>query len=356
MIPAHSPELPHWMPFVNTSGQVIPGGAVLEPAGGYDSAGRMLVRQCTVSNSYAIYFASPMGCDADSGGEAVDDKPGGVCRPAWPMTAAAVAPADLASYTYPVSAGSKAGDWYLRLGQTGFRFVDPLMDGLANAIPTPVAPTVPTSGSGSSGSGASGSGGGSGTFRGYVYRDICVNGILQQWRAEEWSDHMTPYVYLMDNGCCGCGPTPISGSGSSGSSGSGGGTLPPVTTAYQACCARSLSATMIATISGGYGSITMTWTPSLPAPYNAYGTSGWLGTKTICGGTFGLALVGVNNSSGTICTLINDTSAISGGYTANLFSSPSCGSPFTISATVMNGSSISGCPGLNGQSITIVEM
>lgn len=255
-----SPAAPTWLPFLNTTAMPIPGGAVLEPAGGYDSNGRIRVRQCTVSNSYAIYFAGPEGCPAGSFGGGDDSQPGGMCRTAWPMTAAAIAPADQASYTYPVAAGSKAGDWYLRLGQTGFQFVDPIMAGMANAIPTPGAPTVPASGSSSSGSVAAGSGGGSsGTFIGYVYRDICTNGVLQQWRAQLWTTGMTPYVYLFDNGCCACPPVNGGGSGSgssgSGSTGSGSGSTVTVS-----CCANALPTTLTVTISGtGGGSFPMTY-------------------------------------------------------------------------------------------------
>jgi hypothetical protein len=136
---SHSPANPEWLPFVNVTEETIPGGAVVEPAGGYDALGRIRARKCTVNNSYAVYFNSPMAVAAGSPGLPDEEKPGGLCRAAWPLAAAAVHPSDLATYAPRVAAGTKSGDWYLRLDQKGFLFVDQLMDGTANAMPDPVA-------------------------------------------------------------------------------------------------------------------------------------------------------------------------------------------------------------------------
>jgi hypothetical protein len=159
-IPTH----PAWLQFVNVSDppETIPAGAVVEPAGGYDRLGRVRVRQCTADGSLAVYFNSPMAVEAGSPGLPDEAKPGGLCRPAFPLGAAAVHPEDLEAFAPPVAAGARAGDWFLRLAGKGFRFLDPPADGLANVLPDPVTedqadpfPQCAEAGSGS-GSGADG--------------------------------------------------------------------------------------------------------------------------------------------------------------------------------------------------------
>lgn len=136
---SHAPASPEWLPFVNITEETIPGGAVVEPAGGYDTLGRIRVRKCTTDDSFAVYFNSPMAVAAGSPTLPDEEKPGGLCRTAWPLAAAAVHPDDLAGYAPRVASGTKSGDWYLRLGQSGFLFLDDLVDGVANAMPDPVA-------------------------------------------------------------------------------------------------------------------------------------------------------------------------------------------------------------------------
>lgn len=234
---SHTPASPEWLPFVNTTEEVIPGGAVLEPAGGYDSKGRIRVRKCTADDSLLVFFNGPMSVESASMGDPDKDKPGGLCRSPWPMAAAAVHGDDLAGYTYPANAGAKAGDWFLRLSRTGFKFLDQLADGTANVVPVPVAGGGGGGGGGGSGdTGSGGSGNGLGRFVGYHYRSRCVNGVLQLWRSEQWysttlGPTMTPYTYQYDDGCCEC-----SGGGTGSGSGSGSGdfvdcaSIPPTLT------------------------------------------------------------------------------------------------------------------------------
>jgi hypothetical protein len=137
-----------WIPFVNITDEEIPAGAVLEPAGGFDSIGRMRVRKCTRDNSLLVFFNSPHPVEAASPGENSDaNKPGGACRPPWPATAAAVHPDDISTYALDQAAGTEADGWYLRTGNTGFQWIGDLVDGIAFAVPT-------AEGSGGGGGGA----------------------------------------------------------------------------------------------------------------------------------------------------------------------------------------------------------
>lgn len=132
------PASPEWLPFLNTTTEVIPAGAVLEPAGGYDATGRIRVRKCTAANVLGVFFNGPMAVEAaSSGGTPDEDKPGGLCRTAGPLTAVAIHPDDVDALAVPVAVGTVAGDWYLRVGGSGFRVIDPPADGLANAVPDP---------------------------------------------------------------------------------------------------------------------------------------------------------------------------------------------------------------------------
>ena len=107
---------------VNASAGVIPRYAVVEPTGGVDVDGNIQVGKPTRANGVAVLFNGPVSVPV-----------GGVFS-AWPPTPAAVAgvslgdggadPGDL-----PLAAGAamgtRAGDWFLRAGQSGFRSVAP---------------------------------------------------------------------------------------------------------------------------------------------------------------------------------------------------------------------------------------
>jgi hypothetical protein len=124
---------PQWVSFVNTTTEEIPGGAVLEPAGGTDARGRLRVRKCTRDNSLSVMFNSPATVATASGPE--EDKPGGVCRPAWPAIAAAIKPEEVSAYATDTQAGTVSGSWYLSTEGYGFRWVGAEIGGIAFAIP-----------------------------------------------------------------------------------------------------------------------------------------------------------------------------------------------------------------------------
>ena len=117
---------------VNQSGATVPAYAAVEPTGGVDADGRLQVVKPTRSNSVAVLFNGPLTVAA-----------GGLFGAA-PPTPAAVAgvsvgdggadPGDL-----PLAAGAamgtRAGDWFLRAGQAGFRAVAPPTLGAVQVIP-----------------------------------------------------------------------------------------------------------------------------------------------------------------------------------------------------------------------------
>ena len=120
---------------VNASGAEVPRYAAVEPTGGVDADGRLQVAKATRSNSVAVLFNGPTPV------------PDGGRFDAWPPTPAAVAgvsvgdggadPGDL-----PLAAGAamgtRAGDWFLRAGQAGFRAVAPPTLGAVQVVTDPV--------------------------------------------------------------------------------------------------------------------------------------------------------------------------------------------------------------------------
>lgn len=115
-------------PFSNTTGGTIPAGAALVPAG-IDANGLMLVGQPTADSSMFVVFNGPADVPAGATGVAFDWTAGDV-----PV---GVNAAD-APYTTANTFGTKAGDWLLRKGKTGFRVVTDTIQGIANAMPDPL--------------------------------------------------------------------------------------------------------------------------------------------------------------------------------------------------------------------------
>jgi hypothetical protein len=135
------------IPFVNITTEEIPGGAVLEPAGGYDANGRMRMQKCTRDANMNVWFNSPMPVPYSSGGLADEAKEGGYCHAAWPMAAAAIHPddaAESAAATFGLPCGTRAGDWFLRLSSRGFRWVGSDLHGMAQIVADPSADRVRT--------------------------------------------------------------------------------------------------------------------------------------------------------------------------------------------------------------------
>lgn len=137
----------------NSTAEVIPPGAAVEPTGQVDSDGRIVVRKPTVNDSLAVLINGPARIVAGGVGQAYSP---------YPACVFAVAPAD--SPGDRASVGVKTGDWFLRTGRKGFMTIGGLdSHRFMNAVPNPLTACClpdPGSGSGTSGSGSGDSGSG----------------------------------------------------------------------------------------------------------------------------------------------------------------------------------------------------
>lgn len=127
-----------------------------------------------------------------------------------------------------------------------------------------------------SASGSSGAGGATRLVGSGVSDVLCVGGVVQVWKRDEFQDQFgrvtqgaSHFAYAA--GCCECGGSGSSsgsGSGGSGSGGGGGTTIPT------ACCPDpfGIPTTIYLTLSGGNGVVTMAFDS---------GSNKWVGDKVI---------------------------------------------------------------------------
>lgn len=115
----------------NLTAEVAPPGCVLEVAGPIDQDGTIHVRKPTLSNGVRFYFNGFAAIPASAGGVFSV----GEAFPIFPRAVAGVVAAD--GLTGLVAVGTKAGDWYLRSGQTGFFVVGTPSHNFANVMPEP---------------------------------------------------------------------------------------------------------------------------------------------------------------------------------------------------------------------------
>lgn len=208
--------------------------------------------------------------------------------------------------------------------------------------------TSGTSGGGSPTSGTSG--GGAVPITTLVNASCSPSGSGTRFYTQTWDYSTTPPTFVsngyFDVGCCGCGST-----GSTASGGSSGGSSPTsgssgmVTTGQQSCCPRAMCPTMSVTLGGGYGLFPLYWNASDTT--NGYTTGAWLGSSTVCG-------------SGTVITVwvsaaCNVIVQVGTQRATEFALSVTCGPPYVASGTVLNGATVTACPGLTGQTITIRE-
>lgn len=126
--------------FVNHSGEEIPPGAVMEPDGTRDDEGRIGVVKPRADNLTAVIFngnvAIPPGANDGYGYTYYadgDEKPG---QGFSPFPFAVIAPhADDLPLPTGTQLGTAAGDWFLRVGGTGFLAVTDVRNGQVTVIP-----------------------------------------------------------------------------------------------------------------------------------------------------------------------------------------------------------------------------
>lgn len=126
----------------NTSAEVAPPGCVLELAGAVDADGTISVRKPTLSNSSRFLVNGLAAIPALSGGVYSF----GQAFPPSPQFVAGTVDADALAALDTI--GTKAGDWFLRSGQTGFFCLGSVSHGLVNAMPDPfsISPAPTSSG------------------------------------------------------------------------------------------------------------------------------------------------------------------------------------------------------------------
>lgn len=115
--------------FSNTTGGTIPAGAAMVPTG-VDASGFLTVAQPTVDSSMFVVFNGPVDVATGAKGVAFGWDGG--------VVPVGVNSAD-EPYTAADTFGTAAGDWKLRKGKFGFRLPTPSIQGLANAVPDPMA-------------------------------------------------------------------------------------------------------------------------------------------------------------------------------------------------------------------------
>lgn len=110
--------------FFNDSGETVPAGALVEPTGAILATDNTMKARKPTRGGLAVYVNDLLPVPAGQVGQ---------CRPVSPWCLLGVYPGD--TVTASSTLGARAGDWYARVGEAGFRPLGPAYAGFVQAVP-----------------------------------------------------------------------------------------------------------------------------------------------------------------------------------------------------------------------------